>query len=675
MATHIDIESRSEVNLKTEGVYKYATHPSTEILCVCWAIDDGPVQRWDHTQQVPQALHDAMNRDAELWAHNAAFERLMFHFNRQDLPRPHDLQWHCTAALARAYNLPSALGDTAKAINLPYQKDKRGEELIRLMSIPPFKYSADLLAEMVAYCEQDVLVERGIHSVLPEPPWDIWHHYHVNEDINDEGIMVDTEFAAVAAQYAEAEKLLIKRKFATVMSDMGYDHIQTPGSTLYSKVLADDLLAAEKLDQYALVARYDEKEDKTKYSLAKDIVEALLEHPLELPLDHWRALELKQEYSRSSSSKFQKMLDRAGDNDRVRGAYVFLGAAKSGRYSSRGLQMHNMPRDGVEDPLDIMDAAVESGGHSLDLEQLPALIRPTLMPQEGSTFICGDWAGIEARALPWLADPKGRNRRVQQLMQMFRDGEDIYVDEAMNTFGLPASKITKALRQIGKVEVLSLGYGGSVGAFNAMGKNYGVTLPAHEVEQIVQAWRTKNAWAVAFWRLLMDAANEAFNAPGVMFGAGRVHFVREGDVLYCELPSGRRLAYVGIRREDPPEGKEWAGPQLSCIKPSVRPKQHERHWPRERLWGGLLAENVTQAVCADLLMHALSLAVSQLDNVVLGAVVGHTHDEILYEAWTDEGAEVALAEEALTRVMLDSPDWAEGLPLDVETWTGTYYRK
>ncbi|MEE8308604.1 MAG: hypothetical protein V3R81_15155, partial [Gammaproteobacteria bacterium] len=390
-------------------------------------------------------------------------------------------------------------------------------------------------------------------------------------------------------------------------------------------------------------------------TLASDVVDALLEKVDVLDERQRTALELKQQYARSSSSKFANMVARAQGDGRVRGSYLYLGAAKTGRYSARGLQMHNMPRDGVDNVDDyFLDAA------PLSLAVLPALIRPTLYTE--GMFVCSDWAGIEARALPWLADARLRNRDIKDLLMLFTEGGDIYVKEAQGIYG--HADINKTERQIGKVAVLSLGYGGSVGAFNSMAKNYGVHLKEDAIKGIVTAWREHNSWAARFWKQLMSAALSAVEVPDSVHVAGRTSWVMEGDVLFCELPSGRRLAYASPVLEAPDE--VWMGTQISCLKGSLKPAAGVDEWPRERLWGGLLAENVCQAVCADILNDALVRADAKL------AVVGHTHDEIIIECKEEQ---VSCAQSTLESIMLDGPSWAKGLPLAVETWAGNYYRK
>ena len=170
----------------------------------------------------------------------------------------------------------------------------------------------------------------------------------------------------------------------------------------------------------------------------------------------------------------------------------------------------------------------------------------------------------------------------------------------------------------------------------------------------------------------MAAAIAAVSVPGSVHWSGRVHWVMEGDVLYCTLPSSRRLAYASPRLEAPAES--WMGPQLSSLKASIKPAADATEWPRERLWGGLIAENVCQATCADILTDALMKvdAWSMGQNSEGLQLVGHTHDELIVEA---PALMSICVKDKVEAIMKGGPEWAADLPLDVESWIGGYYRK
>lgn len=278
---------------------------------------------------------------------------------------------------------------------------------------------------------------------------------------------------------------------------------------------------------------------------------------------------------------------------------------------------------------------------------LKGMLRPALIPAPGKQFVAADWSAVEARVTAWAsADPQA-----EEVLQVFRDGRDIYKREAAGIYRVPEDSVDKEQRQIGKVAILSLGFGGSIGAFSAMGRNYGVIMAESDSRRIVDAWRRANAWAVRYWGKLEDAYTRALRNPGREFSAGRVTYLYDKQHLWYALPSGRILCYPFAKFE---------GDEITYVKAAWKPAADAKEWPRARLWRGLACENITQAVANDLLRHALR----QLDDVVL-----HVHDEIVLETADPD------APNTLQQVMCTPPEWAAGLPLNAEVETMTRYGK
>ena len=270
---------------------------------------------------------------------------------------------------------------------------------------------------------------------------------------------------------------------------------------------------------------------------------------------------------------------------------------------------------------------------------LKGMLRPALIPAPGHSFVVSDWSAVEARVTAWAS----ADLQAEEVLQVFRDGRDIYKREAAGIYRVAEESVDKDQRQIGKVAILSLGFGGSIGAFAAMGRNYGVIMAESDSRRIVDAWRRSNAWAVRYWAKLEDAYTRALRNPGREFSAGRVTYLFNGQHLWYALPSGRVLCYPFAKFE---------GDEITYIKAAWKPAADAKEWPRARLWKGLATENITQAIAHDLLREALR----QLDNVVL-----HVHDEIVLES-----SDVAVDAERLRQVMCTPPAWATGLPLNAE---------
>ena len=636
----LDFETRSKVDISKAGADRYASDLSTDILCLgllnldtnerlLWYPADGPLPDLWYTYLI-QATH--------VWAHNARFDQLIYEFigvNDYGFPALSADVWACTSAMARVNALPASLDDGTRAINARHRKNHRGAYLIRQLSIPDkltgeFRENPALLAEMGQYCMDDIAATASLKSALRQPTEIELRDWLTNERINDRGVKIDRELATLALQYAEQEKQEIAERLAFLTSGRVTAHSQ---SQRVAKFLAEVLEPAPMLRQI-LFKTSDIGE--RKLSCDKAAREALLAEP-DLPADVREIVQLVHDGGKSSVSKFERMLNMADpDTDRVHGVFVYAGAGQTKRYASRGLQLHNMARDcfkpdETEDILQLMRDGKDIPAPVM--HTLSKLLRPALIPGKGKAFVVGDWSSIEAMVLPWLSDSDGG----EEVLQVFIRGEDIYLATA-SAMGIDD-------RQIGKVANLSLGYGGAAGAFNAMAKNYGLNLPANEVLSIVKRWRRANPWAVDFWRDLERAAKRAVNHPGEVYPVGRLGYVWIRGTLYCILPDESTIQYPDAKMDD--DGT------ISCLKASHKPKVDDPEWPRMRLWGGLLAENVTQAVAACLLRELLA----RLDKE---PVVGHVHDEVILEVPYLDANDAA---EMLSSAMRYLPHWAEGLPL------------
>ena len=682
---HLDYETRSTVDLKNRGAYNYASDPSTEIICLAWATDEDEPQIWHPGLPFPKDVLKAFQDDEirSLHAHNANFERLI---TKYVLPKYTDLQqpsidaWYCTASQARARALPASLDDLGACLGLKIKKDKRGKELINLLCIPKFQDDGlkrldceppeDLLNEMYDYCLRDVVVERAAATQTPPLTDDEHDDWVVNEMVNDAGLRVDTEFATAATEYAEAELEELCEKIKIVSKG----EITSPKQNAKLKeYLLPIMESNEDIRNAMTVVRSDPRtgEHASKISLDRDARKKLLQleeaKPGTLPANIVEIIKLIEEAGRSSVIKFKNMSARASDDGRVRGAYVFSGAGQTGRFSSWGLQVHNLPRVCADDPNSIRNNIIKKKPLTGVMDTLSSMLRPSVVASEGHKFVCGDWASIEARILPWLADTEGGDDVLDVIENNDANPDlpDLYKVAASGLYGIDPAKVTKDQRQIGKVIILSSGYQGGYRAFQAMARAYQVKVSDDQAGDIIRAWRSQNQWATDFWRELDRAAKDAVQSPGIYFRAGRLSYIRpsENAPLYCELPSGRMLSYPFPRLDTDEEGR-WV---LAAVKASRKPRQGENEWGRFNLYGGLLAENATQAAAACLLRYAMGQVLDEE-----WPLVGHTHDEILLEV-KDETVEAAVV--ALERIMLKLPEWAEDLPMAAEIWSGERYKK
>ena len=637
----LDFESRSTCNLPKHGVYNYAQDPTTDVLCMSYAFGDGEVQTWLPTEPFPE---DVRGWRGHIYAHNAAFERLIFWYVLQvDFKLE---QFVCTATQARANCAPGKLEDVGRFSGSSMRKDHRGAQLIRLLSVPQadgtFRQDAGLMKEMIDYCEMDVLAMRAISKAMRPLSVTELEDYHVNERINDRGVLVDVPLCKAAIQYSTEEVVEIQQ----IVQEVTEGAIVSVRSPKMKQWVLDRVgPEAKKL-----------MEKEGKYSIDKTVRANLLamkDHD-EIPPAVAEVIQCADDLWASSVAKFSRLADLADVEDRrVRGAFVFAGGSATGRASSYGAQVHNFTRKCADEPDAVRAAMVR--GHSIVpkygervTDVLKGMLRPAIVPAAGNYLVVADWAAIEARANPWLSNCMAGDKK----LDVFRTGEDVYKVNAAATFGVSVAGVTKDQRQIGKVQELACGFAGGVGAFAALGRVYGVSLPESDARRMVDAWRRANSWAPTYWQDLEGAYTRAMRNKNREFKVGRVAYMFDGVHLWYSLPSGRVLCYPFAKLEA--DGVTYA-------KAAWKPAADAKEWPRGRLWKGLACENITQAAANDLLRHSLR----NLDNVVL-----HVHDEIVIET-----AEPEAVVQEMERIMCTPPAWAAGLPLDVEVQIMQRYGK
>jgi DNA polymerase len=642
---YLDFETKSRCDLRAKGVYNYSRDASTEVLCMSYAFDDGEVITWLPSEPFPDAVR---SYTGQIYAHNAAFERLIFWYVLQiDFKLE---QFYCTATQARANCAPGSLEDVGRFASASMKKDHRGMQLIRLLSVPQangeFRQDDKLMAEMVAYCEQDVRAMRAVSQALRQLSDEELADYHVNERINDRGVLVDVPLCEAAVQFAATEKDEIQ-KIVLEVSDGAIVSVRSPKMKQW---------VLERVGPQAQALMMTEE---GKYSIDKTVRANLLalaeENHEEIPTAVADVIQCADDLWASSVAKFSRLAQLSDEEDsRVRGAFVFAGGAATGRASSYGVQLHNFTRKTAKQPDEVRNAMVR--GHSITprfgkrvTDVLKGMLRPALIAGPGNVLIAYDWSAIEGRVHPWLsASPAGEAK-----LDVFRALLDPYIVNAMTLFNLPYDQITADMRQLGKVQELALGFLGGVGAFEMFGKVYGVRLSPAEAQRAVDVWRRANPWAMQHGGQLEGAYLRAMRNKNHEVTAARVTYLFDGQHLWYSLPSGRVLCY--------PNAKFDAEGNVTYSKAAWKPAADAKEWPRARLWKGVAVENVTQATANDILRHSLR----QLDDVI-----AHVHDEVVVEV-PKENAEAVAA--YMDRVMCTPPAWATGLPLAAEGVTTTRY--
>lgn len=644
----IDIETRSSVSLDDAGVYAYSQAPDFTILLLSYSIDKAPAICVDlaNGEELPDFIFNALfDKSVIKTAHNAMFEieGLNVYYDI-DLPVE---QWVCTRILCAYLSLPLSLEEAGAVLNLPTQKDKRGKALIRYFCIPckPNKknnyrtinlpeHDPVAWAEFKQYNITDVNVEQAVREKilritdLPEKEKRLWA---LDQKINKIGVNVDWYFVDQAMR---CDKIKTDILFEECKKLTG---LQNPNSVKQLVGWLNDELEDE--DDYVEIK-----------SINKDFIPAILEMTDSVLVN--RVIEIRKETSRASIKKYGAMKKCKCIDGRIHGQFQFYGAG-TGRWAARLTQLHNLRKNDLKD-LDLARNLVRDGSFEM-LELLfgdtsdvvSQLIRTAFIPKPGYKFSISDFTSIEAIITAWLANERWR-------LETFRKGIDIYKASYSQMFNKPLIEITKEDRQRGKVSELSLGYQGGVKALIKMGA-LKMGLMEEELQPIVYAWRNASPNIVKLWKTLNWCAVEAVRTGNKIPGPKNLVFYTSNNVLFIQLPSGRKLAYPRPKITTDNYGNDQV-----CFEG----RDDKGRWTKQYLYGGLITENVVQAIARDVLAEKMLLVDLAGFDIVL-----HVHDEIVIELLLDESSE------RFDKIMNLPVSWAPGLFIKAVTFENMYYKK
>ena len=645
----IDIETYSDIDLAKCGVYRYAESPSFQILLFGYSVDGGEVKVVDLAQGelIPDGILRALEDPSiKKWAFNAMFERVCLssylhrHYPRYIQGRFLDREgWYCTMVWSGYLGLPMSLKGAGAVLGLEEQKMKEGSDLIRYFCMPckPTKKNGERTRNHAAdapekwdvfkhYNQRDVEVEQSIQQRLRNLPMPgfVWEEYHLDQEINDRGILLDMPLVenAIRIDGECRTKLMGELK---------------------------DLTGLENPNSVTQLKGWLEERGAGMESLGKKEVMAALET---VPGDVAKVLQLRQKTAKSSVKKYTAMQNMSCSDGRARGMFRFYKASRTGRFASAGIQLQNLPQNHIEDLQEARELVRAGDYGALDMlydsipNVLSELVRTAFIPKPGKKFIVADFSAIEARVLAYLAGEKWR-------MDAFAEGKDIYCASASRMFRVPVEKhgINAHLRQRGKVAELALGYGGSTGALTAMGA-LEMGIPEDELQGLVSAWREANPNIVSFWWDVDRAVKSAIKERTMQETRG-IRFSCRSGILFITLPSGRKLAYVKPRIGE----NMFGGESVTYMGTGAAKK-----WERLESYGPKFVENITQAVSRDILCHAMkSLSEYQ--------IVAHVHDEVIIEADPDTTVD------EICQVMGRTPPWIPGLNLRADGYECQFYRK
>lgn len=669
----MDYETYSEVDITKAGAHVYASHPSTEILMLSWAIGNDPVQLWVPHQQpsIPETLYQALvDPSVTNKAFNAQFERLITrHVLGVDVPVE---QWRCVMVKAFYLGFAGGLGQILQQIGLP-DKDKRGNQLIHTFCKPaPKNHKARRYdwsnkpqdwADFCNYCVTDTVVERELDHWLDRFPgmheWD-WQQWFLDQRINDHGVPIDADMARSAVEIWRLEK------------DNLVDQLQEMSGL--PKVTRDPF-KQYVFDTWGIALE----------NLTKDYLQSLLRND-QLPEDFHQVIALWLQKEGKAVSKYTAFL--AGEHDGVvNGMFQYKGAQRTDRVGGRRVQLQNLKSPFLEDNFDAIDtlcAAIKvedprllSLIHPMPVSSvLGGAIRHVISAPVGKTFAVADLSSIESVVLGWVS-------QCPLIDQTFRAGRDSYKVFAAEFYGIPYDQVTTKQRKFSKPPVLGAGFMLGWKGLIAYAEGYGVKMSAKEAKHAIDTFRTMYPEIVAFWKWVYGAV-KTVTTTGAPITGYNLTIERDAEFLRIWLPSGRAISYFKpeVRRRNAP----WRNLTDACKQQhpgleyedfikggwnDITLVQHglmkevqqidnfcymgmndSAQWVRQFAHAGLITENIVQSIAGDILWHGLTGA----DAVGLQPVL-HVHDEIVCLVDTATAQQdLALLQQQMTRTLPWAPD-------------------
>ena len=655
----VDLETYSSVPIAKAGAQRYIASDDFAILLFAYSLDGYPVHIIDLAQgeQLPPWLIEALTDPKYIkHAYNAPFEFGCL----SRYVKLHAEQWRCTMFHGLYCGYTAGLDATGKALGLPTDKQKlsTGKALIRYFCVPckatkanggrtrnlP-KHDPEKWQLFKEYCKQDVVTEMEIErrlSAFPVPDF-VQKQWETDLRINMRGVAVDLPFVEGALTIGE----------------------QVREEMLGEATRITELDNPNSVSQLLRWLNENSEEDLT--DLRKDTVRRLLAKP-DNDTDVQRILQIRQELGKTSTKKYDAIMNCVCPDGRVRGLLQFYGANRTGRWAGRLVQVQNLPRT-YTDPIVLARELVRE--HSTDAvrvlygsvsDTLSQLIRTAFVASPGNVLVDADFSAIEARVISWLAGEQWR-------LDVFRTHGKIYEASASQMFGVPIEKIKKgnpeyALRAKGKVAELALGYQGGPGALVAMGA-LDMGLHEDELPDIVSRWRAANRHIQNLWYEMDEGAIQVISCGGCVNVHG-LWLAREYDMnqgTYCFtilLPSGRKLYYInpsiGTNRFGGSSITYWGVNQTS------------KKWEQSETYGGKLVENCVQAIARD----CLAEAIERLEAAGF-PIVFHVHDEVVIDIKPYAPADVMLHD--VCGIMKQPPAWASDMPLDAAGWVGEFFTK
>ncbi|WP_419638024.1 DNA polymerase, partial [Thiolapillus sp.] len=483
------------------------------------------------------------------------------------------------------------------------------------------------------YCRFDVLACRDLYYALSGVVSVDWASWVTHWEINSRGIPIDEGFCEAASE----------------LSTCGHDYV------------ADRLYRAlgRKPAPASMKAFLEKKGYRPETGGIDDIRRVVPDEDAEMK----EIVDLYEVHQEKSTLKYRVGLDMLCTDDRVRGSYMYEGT-QTGRYSSYGLQIHNMKKSdatsvkaealAIKTRIDALEpqriCLMNSEAVSERMKALGEGVRHMIRAPKGKRLLVSDMSSIEPRiTLALTGDPR--------LHDVIVNGRDVYRVFASAFYRVPEDQVLKNQRDFVKPLVLGFNYGGGIQAAAKVSKG----ISSDEAKAAVSAYRALYPVVAGAWKGLDDLLRDRVTgAYGVDFPAPLKlpvtlclkSWLGGKAALVVRLPSGREIVYREFRNSKQGFGYVYTA----------------RNGEVASLYGSKLFNNIVQGIAYDLLAFSLN----ELERLPGVDTVMHVHDEVVCEVYTDEVFEHALE---VADIMCLNPSWATGIRRDASISVTKRYAK
>lgn len=655
---HLDFETYSEADIRKTGTFRYARHPSTEVLiCSYWlpGMDpdlDEPLVWLPFCETVPaDLLRVATSSKIKFWAHNAQFEYAVWNYalirQHPKLPKIPEARWRCTAVLAASCGLARNLEGALKMLEGTAQKDPEGVRLIKIFCKPRKPTKADKrtrilpqdnpteFRKFVEYCKKDVLGELYLHTMLPPMDPREEEFYVLDLKMNVRGLPVDLPLVKKALSVLTALEADIAQRVQAITGG-----VRASQAAKLKEWFAENGLDLENLQKQTIL----------------DVLQSLPEDTDQGVRD---LLALRIEAGKASTKKLVSMSICADPYDHVVQGGFLMNGAHTGRYAGRLIQPQNFIR-GTLKPfqqelvfalLEMADPDLFKMLYAWPIDTISQCMRGFLRAPEGTRWVVVDYTAIEARVLAWCANE-------ERVLQAYFGGQDVYKIMASRLFGVPVEQVTSEQRRLGKNLVLGCGYSLGGDRFVEYCAGLGQHVEPGFAKKAVKMYRDDHPAIVRSWKSVENAVAMAIRNPGHTYTEFKCKFYVKKHWLNTELPSGRCIRYFKPRAV---QVERYGKPayQISFMT------DYHGKIVRETTYGGKLVENIVQGIARDVMREGMFNA-EKHGYPVHGTV----HDELLTLPPVGQGSV-----HELEKLVCTLPKWTEGIPLGSEGFETPYYRK